>query len=318
MSQTNNDEEYDDLDDLLVEDPATLDGELEKETSNVGEKAYTSKEANDKEEFDDVDDPEVKEMMENLQDEFSKLMKETDGKGDGKIDPNDKEAMENFKLLLHSLNDTRSINEESQDVPSSQNSSVEPGFKNVVSNTLDRLKENGAKIDSKIEEEKKEGQSDDVLSQLLNQLVDGDSTNFDEDGMDNAIVNILNQMSSKEVLYGPMKEMQADFIEWFKEHENDNQHKDKMETYKKQSGLVDELVAIYEKGDYSNDTYRNEITQLLDDLEQLGDSPVSKGFNTKAENGNEMDEISKLLEIDSNDKNMGNLNKELEDTCKQQ
>lgn len=160
---------------------------------------------------------------------------------------------------------------------------------------------------------KKQHNSDDVLSQLLDQLVDGTG---DEEGMDNAILSMLNQMSSKEVLYQPMKEMQVEFSKWFEDNEDNEEYKEKMETYRKQYDLVEKIVVIYEKEDYNNDKNREEVTELLDQLEQLGDSPVSKGFNNESGN-KEMDDLAKMLEIEG-DSNLGNLDKDLEDTCKQQ
>lgn len=313
--------DYDDLDDLLDEDPGKLEqADVATEVKAAETSKNSKKESGVKAGALNKEDPAVKEMIEDLQKEFANLMK---GSGGGNVE--DKEAAENYKKLLDILEEAGQVPTETttEQLESLNKSKESPGgFKDVISSTLDRLKENGSKVDSKLEEEKKQrtsgsGNPDDVLSQLLNELVN-DSGSVPEDGeMDNAILSILNQMSSKEVLYQPMKEMQAEFSKWLEDNKDVPEHKDKMETYRQQYTLIGELITIYEKPDYDNDKDREEVTTLLDNLEQLGDSPVSKNFN-KNGTGNELDDLTKMLNIDGADPNLANLDQDLADTCKQQ
>ena len=115
-----------------------------------------------------------------------------------------------------------------------------------------------------------------------------------------------------------MKQMQVEFTEWLKVNEvnPDPEHSDKIDDYRKQYLLINKIIGIYESSDYTNEKYHSEIADLLDELEQLGDSPVAKGFNN-SEAGNDMSELAKLLEIQGDD-NIGEIDKDLEDTCKQQ
>lgn len=298
-------EEYDDLDDLLDEDPSKLPG-VKQEGREKDPKAPDTVEN---------EDPEVQEMINELQKEFSSLME------DDLVDQKQKEEQaKNFNQILETLSKTGQA---------SNNSALdsEPqGFKNVVSKTLNRLKENGSKVDTNLAQEEKQRNTDDILSQLLEQLGGtGEGSELglgeNEGEMDNAILGILNQMSSKEVLYQPMKEMHIELGKWLDDHGADTEHAAKMDSYKKQHEVVAAIVDIYELDTYSNDAYREEITNLLDDLEQLGDSPVSKGFNNPNKQGDgaeDIDNLEKLLEISGDDQNLGNLDKELQDTCKQQ
>lgn len=296
-------EEYDELDDLLDEDPGKLEFEAQQEESTEPTSAARDAAV-------EVEDPEVKEMMQDLQNEFANLMKDGD-----MADKEKAEQAENFQRILGMLG-------EASKTPGPINGTEkEPqGFKNVVSKTLDRLKENGSKVDTNLAKEEKQKNTDDILSQLLDQLVENGNVGNNQEGekgMDNAILNILNQMSSKEVLYQPMKDMQVELTQWLEVHKDEEEHRDKMSDYIKQRELVEDIVKIFESESYSNETHRDQITDLLDQLEQLGDSPVSKGFNNSGA-GNELDDISKMLEIDGDDPNLGNIDKELQDTCKQQ
>lgn len=316
-------EEYDDLDDLLIdEDPRTLDTTEPKTTENndLSKNEGTTTETLSKGETGK--DTEVDKMMTDLQTEFANLLKQQENAGvsDGSVD---KEAIDNFNQLLGSLGQATTTDKDSKKNDSTSKLEDETDFKNVIASTLDRLKESGSNIDSNLKEENASGQgSDDVLSQLLNQLVtdgnDSSGIDFNEDGMDNAILNILNQMSSKEVLYAPMKEMQDDFVKWFEENENDEKHKDKIDIYRKQQSLVQELVALYEREDYDNKLFQDEITNLLDELEQLGDSPVSKGFNNSGINESGIDDLAKMLQVDGTDQGLGDVDKDMAENCKQQ
>ncbi|BAO41911.1 peroxisomal membrane protein import receptor PEX19 [Kluyveromyces marxianus] len=307
-------DEFDDLDDYL-EDPSKLDT---TEDANSKDQVKSNGPGHKgPEPLGNNDDPEVAEMMEDLQKQFEQLMQ--DG-GEGA----DQEMVKNFESLLNVLGDASKEKEQKSSnikkVQDELKNSEGDGFKSIISNTLDRLKESSTKVDETLEEEKKSQNSDDILSQLLDQLVaNGDSLDGSgEEGMDNAILKMLSQMSSKEVLYQPMKQMQVEFTEWLKVNEvnPDPEHSDKIDDYRKQYLLINKIIGIYESSDYTNEKYHSEIADLLDELEQLGDSPVAKGFNN-SEAGNDMSELAKLLEIQGDD-NIGEIDKDLEDTCKQQ
>ncbi|QEU62901.1 Pex19 [Kluyveromyces lactis] len=294
-------DEFDDLDDYL-EDPRKLDEQEKQET--VPNEAVTKGEP-----AAQSDDPEVVEMMEDLQKQFQQLMQQEGGE-------TDQEMVQNFETLLTVLGDASKEKDHNSVKHVQEQLKSGTGFKNIISNTLDRLKENSTKVDETLEEEKKNQNSDDILSQLLDQLVEnGDGNGADGEGMDNAILKMLSQMSSKEVLYQPMKQMQGEFTEWMGLHEEDPEQSDKIDNYKKQYALVNQIIGVFESDDYTNEKYHAEIADLLDELEQLGDSPVAKG--TSNDPGNDMSELAKMLEIQG-DENLGNIDKDLEDTCKQQ
>ncbi|EJS44380.1 pex19p [Saccharomyces arboricola H-6] len=331
-------DDFDDLDDLLDEDPTKLD---EAETGNVQTERSVGNEGENKEKSapgkssgdaqvhnGSEEDPELKEMMTDLQNEFANLMKQSGDENNVKT--------ENFNTLMSALEEATKPPREGSDLDStnvkgSGGGKGTPGFKSIVSNTLDRLKENGSKVDTSLAEETKEspfnGQNnnvDDILSQLLNQMVaSGANENGDDqfdlkDGeMDDAITKILDQMTSKEVLYEPMKEMRSEFGTWFQEKGKDEEYKDKIDVYNRQFDIVKQIVDIYELKNYDEVKQKDRVTELLDELEQLGDSPIRSG-NSLLKKGNEEEDLMKMLEVDGDDPNLGNLDKELADGCKQQ
>ena len=305
---------YDELDDLLDEDPSKLDQEMSEAVEPNQTPTSTREVGAETASRIEHADPEVKEMISELEQEFSKLMQE-----EGKNDATDKEEQaENFKQIVNLLGEASKTSEKPE--RPKQHLSDEPqGFKSVVSKTLERLKENGSKVDSNLAQEEKQRGPDDILTQLLNQLVEGaDDADAGEGGVDNAILNILNQMSSKEVLYQPMKDMHIEFTKWM--DDNQNQDNPSMERYTKQYDLVGQIVAVFERDTYTNETCNGEITGLLDALEQLGDTPVSKSIGSEAGQGSmkELDEVAKMLDAQGVGENFPEFDKEMAESCKQQ
>lgn len=343
VMSSNEHDDFDDLDDLLDEDPTKLD---EVDPENLQTEQSVNNDSGNKERSarskggdglraSDMseEDPELKEMMTDLQHEFANLMKQNGNENYAKT--------EDFNKLVSALEEATKIPRgdsdlSSNDLKADNNvkgsvSGNSPGFKSIVSNTLDRLKDNGNKVDTSLAEESKEtqrsgqnGNVDDILSQLLDQMVasggnDNGDDQFDvKDGeMDDAITKILDQMTSKEVLYEPMKEMRSEFGTWFQENGEKEEHKEKIDVYKRQFDIVKQIVGIYELKDYEELKHKDRVTELLDELEQLGDNPIRSG-NSLLKNGNEEEDLMKMLEVDGNDPNLGNLDKELADGCKQQ
>ncbi|GCE98729.1 peroxisome chaperone and import receptor [Zygosaccharomyces mellis] len=302
-SQAVGDQDYDELDDLLDEDPSKLEEPQERQESNENNtKTSSGSEIAPGGESKDLqnDDPEVKQMISDLEEEFGKLMNQGN-LNSGNCDADSKQQ-ENFKQILEMLNEASKDPQKStgsDPTAPAMEAGGPTGFKNVVSKTLERLKENGSRVDHNIAQEQNK---QDVFTQLLNELTSGEdaySGGVGEDGVDDAILAILNQMSSKQVLYEPMKEMHTEFSKWL-DVNGSKTNKDDLQKYHKQFELVENIVQVFEKPTYTDDHDRKEITQLLDQLEQLGDTPVSRAQNNQDQDA------------------LGAMDQELAQNCKQQ
>ena len=353
MSEPIDSEEvYDDLDDLLNEEEEEQEekeqGDDESRTQNTGITCGNGgseaqlPHGKDGGSVGNGVDPGVTEMMEELQSEFANLLKEqrqtekstVDTKMVARQQTGDEEAVRDFAKLLGTLKDAAAPTSSTPVAAQSETNLGSNGkvgantdFKDVIANTISRLKESSERIESNLKEETTaaaaaaarggNGNSDDILNELINQLSSSSNDFGDVDGMDSAILDILNQMSTKEVLYAPMKEMHQEFVSWFAEHEDDPKFQNRMDDYKKQFQLVGELVAIYEKEDYSNEQYRDQVTEILDKLEQLGDTPVAKDFNRGSSVG-DVGSAPGSIKVDGTQPDFKNLDQELADTCTHQ
>ena len=182
------------------------------------------------------DEDEIKVLLNDLQDEFKNLLVDNDAEENN-------EAFKTFNELLTTLDEARTAkttepttnsfataatNEEETKV-----NAEGKGFNRVVSDTLDRLKENGSKVDSKIAEEKTSGKGnpDDVLAALLDQLVAGADDPDGDDAGEDTLTNMINQMSSKEILYESMIQTHGELTEWIKQNEKVEEHQENMDLY---------------------------------------------------------------------------------------
>lgn len=92
------------------------------------------------------------------------------------------------------------------------------------------------------------------------------------------------------------------------------EHKEKFPTYEKQHAVVSRIIAVYERENYMNDLYREEITDLLEELEQISDLPINNPFScTKFTN--ELRNLTQTMGLGT-DHSILSLYKELEKMCK--
>lgn len=199
----------------------------------------------------------------------------------------------------------------------------EKGFDNVMKSTMERLKKSGETIDEQLKNDHTGSNPEALLEQLLGGLGggSGDGGNLD---MSKLLVEMLEQISSKEVLYEPMKSLNTGFPQYLKDNK-EKLSKEEYDNYTEQYELTEKIIAIFESPGYSDDdkAKRENVNALLESLQELGQPPTELtgtmpeipglGDLGKADdpsfNFDDMD-IPKDLEK--------NLEKELEENCKQQ
>lgn len=200
-------------------------------------------------------------------------------------------------------------------------------FDNVMKDTMERLKTSGKNIDEQIKNDQTSTNPEDMLSQLLSGLggaggaggEGGEGGDFD---MSKLLVDMLEQLSSKEVLYEPIKDLNTKFPEYLQENKlsiSQEQHAN----YTKQYDITNDIVAIFEDPNYNDDDkqQRENVNSLLESLQELGQPPSelvgdAKDFPGFGGLGNPGTGAEGL---DFNDKDLPkDIEKDLEEGCKQQ
>jgi peroxin-19 len=121
-------------------------------------------------------------------------------------------------------------------------------FQDTIQRTLERMQESGDKATAATTED---GDiSNDLLEQLLKAMDgagDGESTD-----MNQMFMGMMQQLSNKEMLYEPMKELHTKFGPWLQEN-RDKVPADELERYETQARLVGEIVNKFDEADFSDD-----------------------------------------------------------------
>lgn len=296
-----NEDDLDDLDDLLDDFADEVlskpPGESTTAPSAVGSSSITDDTQSQK-------DP-TRPLDADFQSGIAELIK------DLKID--DPETQKQFEQLAteFELNHRQEIEAEEK----------KPGnFEYVMKNTMERLKKSGETVDEKIKNDALGGNPEDMLTQLLAGLGGGDGEggaggDFD---MSKLLVDMLEQLSSKEILYEPIKDLNTKFPEYLAENK-DKLDKDKLQTYQQQYEMTNQILAVFDASDYSDSdkSKRERVNVLLESLQELGQPPaeiVGEAGALPGFGGGMMDDSLKF-----DDKDLPpDFDKQLEEGCKQQ
>lgn len=141
-------------------------------------------------------------------------------------------------------------------------------FEHVMQETMERLKKLGETVDEKIKNDPMANDPEALLTQLLSGMGDGDMD------MQKLLVDMLEQLSLKEVLYEPIKDLNTKFPDYLKENKG-KINDDKYIVYDKQYQLTNDIMAVFDAPNYddNNKETREKVNLLLEQLQELGQPP---------------------------------------------
>lgn len=153
--------------------------------------------------------------------------------------------------------------------PSSSSAAAAAGgedFQETIRKTMERIHESGEKATAAATE----GGQDDILMQVLKAMEAsgmgaGTGTDgADDENLDKLFMGIMEQLSNKEMLYEPMKELHDKFGPWLKEN-RDKTPKEDLERFETQATIVAEIVAKFEEKGFSDDNpeHRDYVWQRM-------------------------------------------------------
>eukprot|EP00300_Choanocystis_sp_HF-7_P021745 c2083_g1_i2.p1 GENE.c2083_g1_i2~~c2083_g1_i2.p1 ORF type:complete len:195 (+),score=36.48 c2083_g1_i2:2-586(+) len=137
-------------------------------------------------------------------------------------------------------------------------------FQQNIRNTLRMVSESAQRLQ---ESDDTDGLHGAGLADMLNQVL---GTNPSESDLGNMLESFAHQLMNKNVLYGPMKQISDEYPTWFARNESNTAiSAEQMAKYRKQYGLFQELVGVYETApdDYSA------ISPIMEEISALGQPP---------------------------------------------
>ena len=126
----------------------------------------------------------------------------------------------------------------------------EEAFTETIRRTMERMQASGEQA-SAAAVGSGPGGEEDMLSQLLKEMASGSGEGGEED-FSKMLLGMMEQLTNKEILYEPMKELHDKFPGWMKKNEGKVKAED-MARYKEQQGLVAEIVRRFERTGYSDE-----------------------------------------------------------------
>lgn len=117
-------------------------------------------------------------------------------------------------------------------------------FQDTIRRTMDRMKQS----DSSATAPANPG-DDDMMASLLKEL--GGAGGGGDDDFSKMLLGMMEQLTNKEILYEPMKELDTKFPDWMDKNASGLNREDR-ERYETQQGLVKEIVGRFEKDGYAD------------------------------------------------------------------
>ena len=140
-----------------------------------------------------------------------------------------------------------------------------PAFRDSVQKTLERIRTTS----NQIRTSSLENEPDDLLEQLLKEMQDGESPGErSADDLDKALLGMMEQLTNKEILYEPMKEMHDKFPDWLARNRHTLPIED-LKRYNLQQALVGDIVARFQQKDYS-DSSPVDRDFIIDRMQKVG------------------------------------------------
>ena len=145
-------------------------------------------------------------------------------------------------------------------------SNTEEPFQETIRKTMERMRASGDQATAAAKNE----EPDDMLAQMLKEMQDGgpEGAGGDE-GFNKMLLGMMEQLTNKEILYEPMKELHEKFPRWMAGNRNSTSADD-LRRYDEQQRLVGDIVERFERKDYS-DSHAPDREFIVERMQQVQD-----------------------------------------------
>lgn len=125
-------------------------------------------------------------------------------------------------------------------------------FQETIRRTMERMQASGDKATQEASSAAGGGSEEEMLAQMMRELgAGGMGGEGGEEDFNSMLMGMMAQLTNKEILYEPMKELDDKFPGWM-EKNKDKVEKGEMERYEEQRRLVREIVGRFEREGYSD------------------------------------------------------------------
>ncbi|KAG6205702.1 hypothetical protein E4U35_002403 [Claviceps purpurea] len=152
--------------------------------------------------------------------------------------------------------------------------SQDASFQETIRRTMERMQTSGEEATAAASA----GSGDNFMAELLKQMGSGDLGDLGGEGSEEdfskMLMGMMEQLTNKEILYEPIKELDDKFPEWFEKNRASTSPED-LKRFEEQRGLVREIVAKFEEASYSDDNPadREYIVDRMQKMQAAGSPP---------------------------------------------
>ncbi|KAK2056669.1 Pex19 protein family [Colletotrichum caudatum] len=145
-------------------------------------------------------------------------------------------------------------------------------FQETIKKTMERMQASGQQATAAAAE----SSTEDFLAEMMKQLGEGnmEGGGSSEEEFSKMLMGMMDQLTNKEILYEPMKELNDKFPEWFEKNREKTPAED-LKRYEEQQAYVKEIVAKFEEKTYadSNSADREYIVERMQKMQAAGSPP---------------------------------------------
>ena len=157
-------------------------------------------------------------------------------------------------------------NQENSNKQSASASKGEEVFQETIRRTMERLQASSSQAEPATQEE----ESENFLEQMLKEMQNGElPQDSDEKGLNQMLMGMMEQLTNKEILYDPMKELHEKYPTWMETNREKTKPED-MKRYEEQQTLVRKIVERFERKEYSDSNVADR-EYIVDHMQQVGD-----------------------------------------------
>ncbi|PVH84392.1 Pex19-domain-containing protein [Cadophora sp. DSE1049] len=144
-------------------------------------------------------------------------------------------------------------------------------FQETIKKTMERMQNSGDQATAAAASDS----TDDILAQMMKAMeaggLDGEGG---EEEFSKMLLGMMEQLTNKEILYEPMKELDDKFPAWMKENEGKVDAAD-MKRYKEQQVYVSDIVKRFETKTYTDDNSKDReyIVERMQKMQAAGSPP---------------------------------------------
>ncbi|KAI1820308.1 Pex19 protein family-domain-containing protein [Xylaria intraflava] len=149
--------------------------------------------------------------------------------------------------------------------------SQDASFQETIRRTMARMQASG---DQATAAATAEGSEDDFIAEMMKAMKDMPEGDDSEEGFSKLLMGMMEQLTNKEILYEPMKELNDKFPAWMEKNKG-TLAKDDLKRYQEQQALVAEMVTKFEEPTYSDSNVadREYIVDRMQKMQARGSPP---------------------------------------------